>query len=231
MSASLYTVIDDKVISPKIHFYRIEPTAQGLDASIREIFDSISQLCWLSKFDGSFLKDSFSVCANYSINYIKNNVLNKNTDKATEEAGEYVVSELSRQTIVNRKGYLDVPLGELFKQKASGNPGFDYFSRNLNDEILFAEAKYKSSSNAYGVATKQIVQFIDIRKDISDLKDLQPFVGENACYKATQGEKGFIVAFSATDMKTDMLIRHLQENDCYKKLCGYNELICVAVNI
>lgn len=59
-------------------------------------------------------------------------------DEITKDTGEYVVSELARQTLVNHMKYLDVPLAELFKEQVSGNPGFDFYSAN-NEKTLFLE--------------------------------------------------------------------------------------------
>lgn len=231
MVTDLFNIIASKAISPKIHFFRIEPTQKGLKDSLKNIYLSLSQLCWLSKFDGSFLKQSFEIRARGTLDYIYQKVINGNTDKSIEEAGEYVVSELSRQTIISEKKYTDIPLGELIKQKVAGNPGFDFFTKNLSDEILFAEAKYNSNQNAYGIAFNQIKNFITEKKDITDLPDIEKIVGEKACENALKNQKGYIAAFSTKDTPTDILIKNIVKNKDYQILSTYQELICVAVDI
>lgn len=231
MATDLFNIIASKAISPKIHFFRIKPTQNGLRASLKDIYLSLSQLCWLSKFDGSFLKDSFEIRARGTLDYILHNVLMGNTDKSTGEAGEYIVSELSRQIIISEKNYEDIPLGEFIKQKIAGNPGFDFFTKNLSDEILFAEAKFNSNQNAYGIAFGQINDFINEKKDIADLADIEKFVGSTACENALKNKKGYIAAFSTKDTSTDLLINNIKKNADYKILSNYQELICVAVDI
>lgn len=231
MSGDLFKIIDDIPVSPTIHFYRIEPSDIGLRKTLTDIFYSLSQLCWLSHFDGSFLKDSYETRAKGTLNYILNNVLMGSSDKSTGEAGEYIVSELSRQAIVMQKHYSDIPLGELIKQKVAGNPGFDFFTKNLSDVILFAEAKYNSSQNAYGIAMRQINDFINEKKDIADLPDIEKFVGSEACAKVSRGEKGFVAAFAAKSIPTSELLKNIQNNNDFKALSKYQELICVAVNV
>lgn len=45
---------------------------------------------------------------------------------------------------------MDIPLAELIKQKVKGNPGFDFFAVNRDTVVMiFGEAKYDASSNAY----------------------------------------------------------------------------------
>ena len=228
---ALFNILDDVAISPKVHFYRIQPTEEGLRKTLKDIYFDLSNLCWLSQFDSSFLRHGFEVRAKGTLDYILKNVLMGNTEKSTGEAGEYIVSELSRQTIVTQKHYLDIPLGELIKQKASGNPGFDFFTKNLSEEILFAEAKYNSTKNAYGNAMKQIKDFINEKKDIADLPDIERFVGTVACDNAYQGKKGYVAAFAAKEISTIDLIKNIKDNDNYNLLSNYQELICVAVNV
>ena len=130
-----------------------------------------------------------------------------------------------------QKHYSDIPLGELIKQKVAGNPGFDFFTKNLSDVILFAEAKYNSSQNAYGIAMRQINDFINEKKDIADLPDIEKFVGSEACAKVSRGEKGFVAAFAAKNIPTSELLKNIQNNNDFKALSKYQELICVAVNV
>ena len=228
---ALFNILDDVEISSKIHFYRIQPTEEGLKKTLKDIYLDLSNLCWLSQFDGSFLRRSFEVRAKGTLDYILKNVLKRDTEKSTGEAGEYIVSELSRQTIVMQKHYLDIPLCELIKQKAAGNPGFDFFTKNSSEEILFAEAKYNSTQNAYGIAMRQIKDFIDDEKDIADLPDIEKFVGTVACDNAIQGKKGYIAAFAAKATSTIDLIKNIKDNDNYNLLSNYQELIFVAVNV
>ena len=127
--------------------------------------------------------------------------------------------------------YLDIPLAELIKEKIVGNPGFDFYSENKNSILLFGEAKYVSHTNAYNKAFEQIEEFVNNGKDINDIASIDKFFSEEALDNANKGEKGYIAAFSSTEIDTDKLIRNIQNNVHFQKLSSHKELICVAVTI
>jgi hypothetical protein len=139
---------------------------------------------------------------------------------------------LARKTVVNELKYLDIPLAELIKEQKSGNPGFDFYTVNGVKIILFGEAKYLSNQNAYGSAFKQIVRFETEKRHIADLVDIERFCCKDSLENASaHNKKGFVAAFAAKEISTDVLIWHIRENEDYKKLSKYEELICIAVNI
>ena len=137
-----YTIIENRIIDNNVRFIRIDIDKNCIAETLREVFTSLANLSWLNNFDESYIKNSFSVRANSTVDYITTNIIRKTDDCVTSDSGEYVVSELSRKAIVSELSYLDIPLGELIKEQKSGNPGFDFFSENLNNLILFGEAKY-----------------------------------------------------------------------------------------
>ena len=150
----------------------------------------------------------------------------------TSSAGEYIVSELARETLINQLKYLDIPLAELLGKKKSGNPGFDFHSANLTtDTVIFGEAKYVATTSAYSTALPQIEGFIRDKKDIEDLPDLKPFCPANALNRAYKGQKGFAAAFSARSTSSDDLIDTIKARSDFKSLLCYEEIILVAVNI
>ena len=152
-------------------------------------------------------------------------------DGVTRDTGEYVVSELARQALVNELKYLDIPLAELFKEQISGNPGFDFYSANLEQIIIFGEAKYKTGYGAYQSALEQINRFEQIGTDIEDLPDIDRFCSDEALANVNKKKKGFIAAFSSKSTRTEVLLKHLQENENFKSLSEYEELICIAINL
>ena len=131
-----------------ILFIRIEP--EDLSVTIRNIIDSFSDMSWISKFDKPYMRASFLKRAEASAKYLADKIQKEDDSDITKDSGEYVVSELARQTLVKRLKYLDIPLAELFKEQVSGNPGFDFYSANKEEIIIFGEAKYNSRQNAYG---------------------------------------------------------------------------------
>ncbi|MEE0875350.1 MAG: hypothetical protein UIH27_18075 [Ruminococcus sp.] len=214
----------------KIQFLRIDP--EDIGVTLSEIMETIMDLSWLKRFNEDFTINSFKRRAEITIKDIQSKFDSCDNGSLTKDAGEYVVSELAREAIVNQLGYLDIPLAELIGKKTSGNPGFDFHSQNLvSDIVIFGEAKYLSKSSAYSSAITQIKEFIDNEKDIADIADLRDFCSANALSNANKGIKGFAAAFSAKRTSSDNIIKSITNKDDFKKLIKYKEIILVAVNL
>ncbi len=226
---SAYRVIDRIQIEPHILFIRIEPT--DIKITLRDIFKSLSDKAWISEFDEKYIQDYFQVRADETINYIATKIISKSDDKITSDTGELVVSELSRLTVINELNYLDIPLAEIIKSQAVGNDGFDFFSKNLNEIILFGEAKFKSSQNAYGSAFEQIERFERIKQDVSDIKEITDFCTEVSLNNFSDGKKGFIAAFASKSTSTTNIVNGIKRNTHFNILKSHQEIICVAVNV
>lgn len=212
---------------------RIVPT--DLAVTLREIFKSLSDICWINNLPNvsRIYRASIKKRAEGTIEAIKKELTLNPDSTLSSSAGEYVVSELAHSTVVNDLGYLDIPLGELIKQKVTGNPGFDFFALNPKTVVLlFGEAKYSSRTNAYDAAFKQIVRFAETEgKDIEDMADLEHYCPEEAQDKVADGIKGYIAAFASTSMSDEVLKTHIEKNKSFKKLLKYEEVVCVAVNL
>ena len=222
--------ISDKGYSlPNVIFIRIEPS--DLKVTINDIICSLNNLSWIETFDKEYIKKSFKISASKTAEHLSNNLNNFAQDKVTTDIGETVVSELSRLAIVKELEYRDIPLAELFKQKISGNHGFDFFSETLSQFIVFGEAKYVSNSNGYGRALEQIERFIMEERDTSDLNDIDKFVSDLSLNNHTQNNKAFACAFSATSIKSETLIDNILNNDHFNKIKHHREIILIAVNV
>ena len=213
----------------KLKFIRIQPN--DIKTTLREVFTSLSNLCWIESFDKEYAKLSFQKRAEQTLEYISNNIIKDSDDNITRDSGEYVVSELARKSVVEVYDYLDIPLAELIKKQKVGNPGFDFYSENKNQIILFGEAKYKTGYGAYQSALEQINRFEQIGTDIEDLPDIDRFCSDEALANVLKKKKGFIAAFSSKSTRTEVLLKHLQENEDFKSLSEYEELICIAINL
>lgn len=174
-----YKIIENREVEPHIRFFRIRPT--DIKLTLRSVFESLSNNSWIMKFDNSFLKQTFSVRFQSTIDYISSNIIHEGDDSLTSDSAEYVISEIARSAIVEQLDYLDIPLGELIKEQKSGNPGFDFYSMNKSDIILFGEAKYVAKQNAYGRALEQIYRFHTEQRDVADLLDIQNLCPEASC--------------------------------------------------
>lgn len=213
-----------------IQFIRIDP--EDITITLAEILKAIMDLSWLKKFDDDYLVQSFEQRAKTTIEDIKLKFDECTEDNLTKDAGEYVVSELARETIVSQLGYLSIPLAEFLGKKISGNPGFDFHSQNnITDTVIFGEAKYVSSQSAYSRALSQITEFIKDKKDIADIADLRDFCSKTALSRAANGHKGFAAAFSAKSTSSERLISSIITRKDFKELLNYEEIILVAVNL
>ena len=222
--------ISDKGYShPNVIFIRIEPS--DLKTTINDIICSLNKLSRIENFDKEYIKKSIKIRASRTAEHLSNKLNNFAQDKVTTDIGETVVSELSRLAIVNELEYRDIPLAELFKQKISGNHGFDFFSETLSQFIVFGEAKYVSNSNGYGRALEQIERFIIEERDTSDLNDIDRFVSDSSLNNHTKNDKAFACAFSATSIKSETLIDNILNNDNFNKIKHHREIILIAVNI
>ena len=211
-------ITDHKVLtefSPaKVQFFRIDP-------------EDIS-----AKFDQDFEQKAFASRAKKTIDDIKEKFDKCVDDSISKDAGEYVVSELARETMVSELDYLDIPLDELVGKKRSGNPGFDFHSQNkITDTVIFGEAKYVATTTAYSSALPQIVNFVRDGKDVEDLPELKPFCTTSALQRAADGRKGFSAAFSAKTTSTDRIIANIKKRSDFQSLLQYEEIILVAVDL
>lgn len=227
-------ILEMKTIDVKdkanVQFIRIDP--EDTSDTLSKILNELMNLSWLKNFDKDYIALSYKERAKITIKDIQAKFNACDDGKLTKEAGEYVVSELAREALINKLDYLEIPLAELLGKKVSGNAGFDFHSQNnLTDTVIFGEAKYKASNSAYSSALKQIKDFIHERKDIKDIADLQAFCTEKALERAANGEKGFAAAFSAKSTSSDRIISSITAMTEFKSLTVYNELILVAVNL
>ena len=214
----------------KVQFIRIDP--EDMEQTLSDILKAMMDLSWLKNFDKEYVKQSFRERATITINDIKRKFNMCVSDKLTSDAGEYLVSELARETLVGELKYMNIPLGELLGKKISGNPGFDFHSQNnLTDTIIFGEAKYLSNRCAYSDALCQINNFITEKKDIKDIADLEHFCSDRAMDRAVKGKKGFAAAFSAKSTSSKRILSAIMAKDEFKKLTNYEELILVAVDL
>lgn len=224
-----YKIIYNNNIEENIIFIRIDPIDIAL--TLKEIFMSLSNLSWIENFDQEYVRASFTARAEATVRYIADNIIRNGDDNITKDSGEYIVSELARKSIVKELDYLDIPIGELIKQQKSGNPGFDFYSETKNNIILFGEAKYLNNQNAYGRALEQIVSFESEKRDHTDIVDIDKFCSPVSLQNILKGKKGFVAAFASKQISTENLIKNIQQNDNFRKLARFEELICVAVNL
>lgn len=217
-------------VPAQVQFFRVD--TENIKITLQNLLNTIMNLSWIKKFDQNFEQAAFNSRAQKTIDDIKDRFDQCTEDDITKEAGEYVISELARETIVNQLNYVDIPLAELIGKKRSGNPGFDFHSQNtMTNTIIFGEAKYSSKKTTHSVALKQIVEFIDDNKDIEDLPDIKNFCTSSALKRANNGQKGFAAAFSSKNTDTKKIIEQITTNKHFNSLLNYEEIILVAIDL
>lgn len=229
-----YSIIKDVQINgnPNIRYVRIK--VNDVEVTLREIFTSLASQSWISKFGEEYLRESYYSRFEPSINVIFQKFQEAEFLKITEDTGELIVSELSRKTLVDGFGYLDLPLGELFKEQVSQNCGFDFFTVNKREIILFGEAKYNSRQSAYRTALKQITEFVSEKKDSKDIAELENFLKnehKTSLQNFQKGMKGYVAAFSIKTSNDDYAIERIKDLSFFKSLSTSHELICIAVEL
>ncbi len=235
MSVSYNLISDKGITGANTRFLRVEPTS--FSVTLREIFESLIDLTWLNQFRDTGLYVGFKARLLPTVECIERDFQSGTLSSIDKDAGELFVSELARQTVVTHLGYFDIPLCELFKEQRSQNPGFDFLSMNSSPVFLFGEAKYQSGEHdyAYKKAIEQIQRFITEEKDLKEIPNLSFFIPYDtyplAYSNMDRGLKGFIAAFSCKSRTDQEIIDSIKEIDEYKSLEGYDEVICIAVNI
>lgn len=213
-----------------IIFIRIDP--EDLSETLSHILETLMDLSWLSRYKSQGVRKGHEIRAQKTVKDIKSKFDASCDDNITSEAGEYVVSELAREAIQNELGYLHIPLAELLGMKISGNPGFDFHSQNpVSNTIIFGESKFNSRNSAYSTAIEQISDFIVDQKDVMQIPDLSNHCTEIAIDRASDGYKGFAIAFSAKKTKSVNMIKSIVAHKDFTSLLPYEEILVVAVNL
>lgn len=212
-----------------ITYIRIEP--EDISVTLRDIISSFSDMSWISRFDKTYVRNCFFKRADESAKYLADKIQKNIDDVITKDSGEYVVSELARKALVSQMKYLDVPLAELFKEQVSGNPGFDFYSANNDNIIIFGEAKYNSRNNAYGVGMEQVDRFIREGQDLSDLNDIDKFFEDESLNYANNGDKAYAIAFASKGTSSETIIKGIVSNSHYTNIAENKEVLYLAVNI
>ena len=208
---------------------RVDP--EDLSTTLKEIFMQLKDMSWLNKLEFKPLRDSFEERAKITCDHLKEKLLDNSTnDNIKENAGEYIVSNLSKTALIVGMNHTDIPLMELLGRKRTNNPGFDFYTEK--DKLLVAgEAKYIDSSNAYNSSLKQIYEFINQNKHIQDIALLMFFTNDESLENLNQNKFNICAAFSSTQIKTSDLINNIKKNDYFKKCIEQHDVFLVAVNM
>lgn len=213
----------------KARLLRVKP--EDISATLIQIIQELSDLSWLHTLEYSVVHESFKSRAQKTCDELKIKLLNpSNQEDLLSDAGEYIVSCLSKNALVKILDHKDIPLMELLGRKKTGNPGFDFYTET--QEILVAgEAKYVKDSNAYNNSLKQINQFISENKHKDDIGLLFFVASQKSLENINNDVFSVCAAFSSTSIKTETLENNIKNNEEFQKALTYSNVYLVAVDM
>ncbi len=136
-----------------------------------------------------------------------------NNSQVQAEFGEYMISMSTVESLVAELDHKGIPLSELWKEKLSGNPGFDFHTETPCNYVAFGEAKYRSTGNAYQMAGESVVRFIGDQKDFGDAEALRNFVTSAAMSNLVDDEtRSFTLAFSISSNNCELIFQNAMKN-------------------
>lgn len=203
--------------------------------SIKAVINEINDESWIAKL-GIIERTSYEARAIRTVEKIMKECVKFNNSTKENEydysvVGEYIVSREGRGTLISEFQHTHIPLAELWKEKSSGNPGFDYHSESTSNRIIFGEAKYNSLSNPYNEAIGQVEDFIEKGKDKMELSDIKHFVTEKAVDNFLDHKKGFAVSFSVKAVNPCEVIKNAICSELIDKIKQYDEFYIIGVII
>ena len=203
--------------------------------SILSILAEINDNSWIAKL-GIVEQISYQARLQSTAKSIMDDCIKFNDDSGVNiydysVVGEYIVSKEGRKALTEQFSHAPVPLAELWKEKKSGNPGFDYHSESQTSLLIFGEAKYNSTANPYSDAIDQVEGFIDSGKDRMELVDLKNFVSQTAVQNFISGKKGFSIAFSIHSQTPKTIINNAIKYQNANNIASYDEYYIVGVQI
>ena len=201
-----------------------------IESRAKNMVSIISNETWLDKLN-VVERISYEARAKQTIEKLVNIIVNRTANQLSEEFGEFLVSESAQTYLEESLSHVKVPLAELFKEKLSGNPGFDFHTQTESELIAFGEAKYSGSGNPHGLALGQIGDFIDNEKDKFELVDLKNFVSDKAIKNFTKGEKAYVAAFSVNGIIPINILNNALKSEKLDKLLSYSEVFIIGVQV
>lgn len=190
-----------------------------------QLINKISENSWLNELD-EIARLSFQTkvqnTAEKMIQIFKN-AQSPSQTQIESDFGEYLISLKSEEYLEQEQKHKQIPLSELWKEKVSGNGGFDFHTESPSSYITFGEAKYRSGkyARAYKDASDQIVQFISPaqRKDFGDILLLQNLNVSQACIdNLKDGRRNFAAGFSLQSTDYELIEKKIMNEPSVQNL-------------
>ncbi len=222
---------DCDIIKTDCTVYSIYVQVTDINKIAKEISSVIQDTCWINNLLDEDDIDSYLTRAEQTIKYIVEDILNKVENDVSSDFGEYLISNVSQMTLVDRLNHERIPLAELWKEQKSGNPGFDFHSFSPNDFLVYGEAKYNAKNNPYSVAIGQINHFLEIQKDIQEYADLKRIFSKVSSRHKKNSNKAFVASFSLNAKDNEDILRKALECEELQNLMKYPELYIIGVEV
>ena len=211
--------------------YTILVKIKNLRNKVPQIIDEISNASWIQKLD-EVPRLSYSIRAKNSIKDITRKILKETDSPLNVDFGQYLISYTGQTSLKEKHNHIKLPLAELFKEKSTGNPGFDFHTESTTELIAFGEAKYSSRGNTHKQAIEQINEFIIKEKDTAELIDLQNFASSKAINNAKNNKKAYVAAFSINSKAPDAILKKILSSQIIDNIIdNYPELYLIGIMI
>jgi len=214
----------------KCDLFALHIVVNDLSDRARDMIASISSTSWISALS-AIDQASYTARANRTVEKLVNEVFTKVSTPLSEQFGEYMVSLSAQDALEANLHHTKMPLAELFKERVSGNSGFDFHTETHTSLVAFGEAKYSGIKNPYKKALEQIIEFIHDEKDVAELTDLAKLASQQAVNKVLEGKKAYIAAFSINADNPERIFKTVFKSEYIKPLLQYSELYLIGVEV
>lgn len=211
--------------------YCIHVKIKDVNNRAEQMIKLVSDTSWIESL-GAIQRVTFEANVNKTVTKLVNDIFSRVDSTVTSEFGEYLISDTAGLALQDVYTHLKIPLSELWKSKLTGNDGFDFHTESLTNLICYGEAKYKASANPYVDALNQISDFINHKKDDSDLIFLENFCSKKGINNyVVNKRKAFVAAFSLNAKKPDLIFKNILKGTEIDCLLAFPELYLIGVEV
>lgn len=182
-----------------------------------ELIDVLKNTSWITNLD-AVGKATYESTAERTIQKLVADFSTVSTE-VTSSFGQYMISMAAGQSLGLLLNHTVFPIAELWKEKLTNNPGFDFHTESTLPTICFGEAKYDKASNPYTAAASQIIDFIKDKKDLGDAAHLERLATKTALESLLKSSRGFTVAFSLKSDDPEKVLKNALKSDLIATLC------------
>ena len=222
--------MDDYGKTTACNVYSIHVKVHDISSKAKAMITMIQDTSWITELD-IIEQASFEARAQPTIDKLVHKILSKVTTTLSDDFGEFLISVTAQDTLELQYNHKKVPLAELFKEKKTGNPGFDFHTETSTQLLAYGEAKYSGNINPYSKALNQIKGFLDEKKDKMELTDLKHFTSRESINKALEDKKAFVAAFSINSDNPSSIIENALSSVHIDDLLVYDELYIIGIEV